>query len=221
MISTPENLPEPIDSRAALEGQLAALVRSDPRLAPILTTAGEVPLRREPGGFAGISRIVNAQMISVASAAAIHARFLALIGNPAAETLDAATDEALRAAGLSGAKIKTLRHLAAQEQTGKLDYAELSALTAEKAIARLVAVPGIGRWSAEIYLLFCCGHPDILPAGDLALRKATRTALGLDEVPSEKDLRVIAEDWSPWRGAAARLLWRHYALTKSHEGIAL
>ena len=217
----PEDLPEPIDSRAVLESHLAALVAADPRLQPVLATAGEVPLRREPGGFAGMSRIVNAQMISVASAAAIHARFLALIGTPAAALLGAVSDADLRRAGLSGAKIKTLRHLAAHELAGQIDYAELAALAADQAIARLVAVPGIGRWSAEIYLLFCCGHPDILPAGDLALRKAAQSALGFDETPSEKQLREIAEDWSPWRGAAARLLWRHYALMKSREGIAL
>ena len=204
-----------------LETHLAALVAADPRLQPVLASAGEVPLRREPGGFAGMSRIVNAQMISVASAAAIHARFLALIGRPEAALLDAVSDIDLRQAGLSGAKIKTLRHLAAHELAGQIDYAELAALDADEAIARLVAIPGIGRWSAEIYLLFCCGHPDILPAGDLALRKAAQSALGFDETPSEKRLRAIAENWSPWRGAAARLLWRHYALMKSREGIAL
>ncbi len=221
MTSTPDDTPEPIDSRAVLESHLAALVASDPRLGPVLASSGEVPLRREPGGFAGMSRIVNAQMISVASAAAIHARFLALIGEPEAALLAALTDADLRAAGLSGAKIKTLRHLAAHELSGGLDYAELAALPATEAIARLVSVPGIGRWSAEIYLLFCCGHPDILPAGDLALRKAAQSALGFDQAPSEKQLRLIAEGWSPWRGAAARLLWRHYALITSREGIAI
>jgi DNA-3-methyladenine glycosylase II len=219
MTSMPEAVAESIDSHAVLEQHLLALVAADPRFAPVLARAGEVPLRREPGGFAGMARIVNAQMLSVASAAAIHARFLALMDTPNAETLATVSDTDLLEAGLSRAKVKTLRHLAAAEIEGRLDYDALAARPAAEAIAALMALPGIGRWSAEIYLLFCCGHPDILPAGDLALRKAAETALGLAATPSEKQLRTIAETWSPWRGAAARLLWRHYARTRSREGV--
>lgn len=207
-------LVETIDNKEVLDRHLACLAKADPRLQPILAGAGEVPLRREPGGFAGMARIVNAQMLSVQSAAAIHARFVALFDEPSADALLSIADEMLLAAGLSRAKVKTLRHLAAAERGGALDYAVLATAPAEAAIATLMAIPGIGRWSAEIYLLFCCGHPDILPAGDLALRKAAETALGLAGMPSEKELRSIAEIWSPWRGAAARLLWRHYAMDR-------
>ncbi len=217
--STPAADTETIDDRAVLERHLRQLVAADPRFAPIHAVAGEVPLRREQGGFAGLSRIVNAQMLSVASAAAIHARFAALVDTSDAAALATVDDAALKAAGLSRAKIRTLHHLAKAEQTGQLDYTALAHMPADAAIATLMALPGIGRWSAELYLLFCCGHPDILPAGDLALRKAAHSALALDAVPSEKQLRILAETWSPWRGAAARLLWRHYALIKNREGL--
>ncbi|MBU1174784.1 MAG: DNA-3-methyladenine glycosylase 2 family protein [Alphaproteobacteria bacterium] len=219
LTSTKPVLAETIDSAAILERHLAGLVAADPRLAPVLAGAGTLRPRREPGGFAGMARIVNAQMLSVQSAAAIHARFLALFDHPDAAALAAIADERLRAAGLSGAKIAALRHLAAAEGDGRLDYAALPSLPAEKAIAMLTAIGGIGRWTAEIYLLFCTGHPDILPAGDLALRKAAQWALGLAEAPGERQLRAIAEAWSPWRGAAAHLLWRHYALLRKREGI--
>ena len=210
---------ETIDSPAVLDRQLESLVAADPRLAPILAHAGKILPRREPGGFAGMARIVNAQMLSVESAAAIHTRFVALFDAPCAAGLAGISDEKMRAAGLSGAKIATLRQLAAAELTGRLDYAGLAGLPADRAIAALTAIRGIGRWSAEIYLLFCTGHPDILPAGDLALRKAAHWALGFDAMPGEKDLRRLAEAWSPWRGAAAHLLWRHYALTRKREGV--
>ena len=210
---------ETIDSPAILDRQLASLVAADPRLAPVLAHAGSVAPRSEPGGFAGMARIVNAQMLSVESAAAIHQRFVALFDVPSAAALADMGDDALRKAGLSGAKISALRHLAAAELSGRLDYAGLASLPADAAIAQLTAIRGIGRWSAEIYLLFCTGHPDILPSGDLALRKAAHWALDLVEVPSDKDLRVLAKAWSPWRGAAAHLLWRHYALTRKREGV--
>ncbi len=215
----PDGQIETIDDRDVLARHLKRLVIADPRLAPILAGVGEVPLRRESGGFIGMARIVNAQMLSVKSAAAIHARFTALFETPDAHALAGVSDEELRAAGLSRAKVRTLRHLAAEEVAGRLDYAALAGLPADQAIARLTALSGIGRWSAEIYLLFCCGHPDILPAGDLALRKAAQSVLALEKLPSERQLRVFAEAWSPWRGAAAHLLWRHYAKTRKREGI--
>lgn len=210
---------ETIASAEVLNRQLLALVAADPRLAPILAAAGEIPPRREPGGFAGMARIVNAQMLSVQSAAAIHARFVALLGEPTAKSVVAIDDESLKSAGLSRAKIKTLRHVAEAELTGTLDYERLPILPAEEAIASLVAIPGIGRWTAEIYLLFCLGHPDILPAGDLALQKGAQWALQLDALPNERALRTLAADWSPHRGAAAHLIWRHYAQTRKREGV--
>lgn len=209
---------EIISGRAVLERHLDALTRADPRLLPVLEAAGEVPLRREAGGFAGLARIVCAQLLSVTAAAAIHARVVILLGEVDAGTLLAYPEADLRTAGLSRAKVATLRAIAEAEQAGLLDYARLPTLSADVAIAELMRIKGIGRWTAEIYLLFCIGHPDIFPAGDLALRKAAATALARDTVPSENELRELAGPWSPWRGAAARLLWRHYAQTRARPG---
>ena len=209
---------ERITGREVLDRHLCALVRADPRLARALASAGEVPLRLRAGGFAGMAQIVCAQLLSVASAAAIHARFEKVLGQTRAETLLRADAARLRAAGLSFSKIATLRALAEAEVSGRLDYASLAEIGADAALDTLMKIRGIGRWSAEVYLLFSTGHPDIFPAGDLALRKAVGHVQGRD-APDEKEVRAIAADWSPWRGAAARLMWRHYAVVKSREGV--
>lgn len=210
--------PERITGRPVLDRQLGELVAADRRLAPILAAAGEVPLRLHPGGFAGMARIVTAQLLSVASARAIHARVEAAIGEMTAERLLRVEDEALRAAGLSYSKIATLRAAAAAELDGQLDYEGLGDMPSDQAVAVLTEIKGIGRWSAEIYLLFSTGHPDIFPAGDLALRKAVGHVLDMAGA-DEKTVRELTMAWSPWRGAAARLMWRHYARTKAREGV--
>lgn len=209
---------ETITGRTVLDRHLSRLATADSRLAPLLEAAGEVPLRLKTGGFAGMAEIVIAQLLSVASARAIQARFASLLGDISAQALLAENPADLRQAGLSHAKIATLRNLAEAEISGALDYATLGQVPADRAIARLCELKGIGVWSAEIYLLFCTGHPDIFPAGDLALRKSAQSALALNATPSEKQLRELASLWSPWRGSAARLLWRHYAQMKSREG---
>lgn len=209
---------ERITGREVLDRHLRALAEADPRLAPVLATAGEVPLRLRAGGFAGMAQIVCAQLLSVASAAAIYARLEQDLGQMGAETLLRADATRLRAAGLSHGKIATLRALADAEVTGRLDYASLAALPEGAARDALMQIKGIGRWSADVYLLFSTGHPDIFPAGDLALRKAVGHVLGC-AAPNEAEVRAIAADWSPWRGAAARLMWRYYAVVKSREGV--
>jgi DNA-3-methyladenine glycosylase II len=130
----------------------------------------------------------------------------------------AADDPTLKACGLSQAKLNALRALAEATHAG-LDLAALAALEAEAAHEALVAVKGIGPWTADIFLLFCLGHPDAFPAGDLALQEAARIALGLKKRPDARKLQQIAERWRPLRGVAARLLWAYYRGVKQRAGV--
>lgn len=188
---------------------LDALVAADPRLLPLRTACGVVEIRHRPPGYEGVARIVVAQMVSVASANAIWGKLERALGTVTGETVLAADEATLRAAGLSGAKMRTLRAVAAAERDG-LDLSALAAAPAEEATAALVALPGIGVWTAEIFLLFCARHADVFPAGDLALQVAAMEGLGLEARPSEKAMRRMAEDWTPWRGVAAKLFWAYH-----------
>ena len=200
-----------------IEG-LEYLQRADPRLVPVVETAGPVGIRYRPPGFEGIARIVMGQQLSVASADAIWGRFEGLLGEATAENYLRQSEEALRAAGLSGGKIKTLNALA-EAAAGGLDLEGLAAEPAEIATEKLTAIHGIGRWTAEIFLLFCARHADVLPAGDLALQVAAAEALALEGRPSEKKLRAISELWSPWRGVAAKLLWAYYKTMRQGRNV--
>jgi len=204
-----------------VEAGLAALVEIDPRLSPIVAASGAVPLRRRPPGFAGLARVVTAQQVSAQAATSIWTRVEGVIGaEPTATDLAGVSDEALRGAGLSAAKVRTLRAIAAACADG-LDLEAAADLPEEEAIARLAAIKGIGRWTAEVWLLFCAGHPDVWPAGDLALRVAVGDGFGLPERPSEALAREIAALWRPWRGVAARLFWAYYAARRDgREGMA-
>ncbi|HEX2256481.1 MAG TPA: DNA-3-methyladenine glycosylase [Afifellaceae bacterium] len=188
---------------------LATLLASDPRLAPVLEVAGQVPLRRRQGGFAGLARIITAQQISDAAADAIWTRLTTAVDPLTPQALLSAGEDTLKAAGLSRPKIRTLTGIAAACSNG-FDPDRLHTLPPDEAIAEMVALHGVGRWTAEIYLLFCCGHPDIFPAGDLALQSAVAMAFDRADRPGEKELRAIAETWSPWRAVAARLFWAYY-----------
>lgn len=188
---------------------LEALVAADPRLAPIRTAAGAVEIRYRPPGFEGIARIVVAQMLSVASAEAIWRKLERELGTVTVDTFLAATPEQLRAAGLSGGKVRTLAAVAEAAAAG-LDLSALAEAPPEEAVRVLTALPGIGVWTAEIFLLFCARHADVFPAGDLALQVAAMEGLALPARPKEKDMRAIAEAWAPWRGVAAKLLWAYY-----------
>ncbi|CAI9413963.1 DNA-3-methyladenine glycosylase [Pleomorphomonas sp. T1.2MG-36] len=200
-----------------IEG-LEYLQRADPRLVPVVEMAGPVGIRYRPPGFEGIARIVMGQQLSVASADAIWGRFEGLLGEATAENYLRQSEEALRAAGLSGGKIKTLNALA-EAAAGGLDLEGLAAEPAEIATEKLTAIHGIGRWTAEIFLLFCARHADVLPAGDLALQVAAAEALALEGRPSEKELRAISELWSPWRGVAAKLLWAYYKTMRQGRNV--
>lgn len=193
---------------------LRVLKRRCPHMRKAHGLAGDPPLRREPGGFAGLAEIVVGQMLSLASADAIWSRLTAAVRpfEPAEFLqLDAA---ALQAAGLSAAKIRTLRGIAEAELAGSLEFARLEGLAAEEARAMLLELPGIGPWSADIYLMFCLGHRDAFAAGDLALQVAAERLMQLDARPNAKALEAIAERWRPWRGVAARQLWAYYRVEK-------
>lgn len=189
----------------------------DPRLEPVTEAAGEVPLRRLEPGFVSLCSIVVSQQVSRASADAIFARLCRLHDPLTPEAVLALGAERLVEAGLSRPKQRTLLALAERITDGRLDLDRLCRESAEAAMTDLVAVPGIGPWTAEIYLLFCAGHPDIFPARDLALQVAVGQALGLEGRPDHRETARIAESWTPWRGVAARLFWAYYREVKGRE----
>lgn len=208
-----------IDSEAALASGLAELVRLDPVMAGLAATGLRPPLRKREPGFAGLAAIIMGQQVSTASAAAIYGRLATSFDPLSPERILAASDEDLRRPGLSGAKIRTLRAVAAAIRMGVLPLDELGAMPADRAHALLTATSGIGAWTADIYLMFCLGHPDAFAAGDLALQEAARLAYGLPGRPAPRDLLEMAERWRPWRTVAAGMLWAFYRERKSRDGI--
>jgi DNA-3-methyladenine glycosylase II len=172
-------------------------------------------------GFPGIAKVICGQQLSVASAAAIWKRFEALPGALDPVTYLSLSEGAVRAIGFSSGKFRTVRVIAQAMVAGELDFAHLETLPAGEAVAYLVAHKGIGPWTAEVYLMFCAGHPDVFPAGDLALLKAVHHGLGLDARPTIKDMIGIAKGWVPHRSAAALLFWRYFAVLRDREGILL
>jgi len=206
-----------IETEADIEIGLAALAALDPRLAPLIAGAGNLPLRRLEPGFASLCSIIVSQQVSRASADAIHSRLCRIIDPLTPGRLIEAGPSALAEAGLSRPKQKTLLALAAAIRADFLDLDELCVMPAEAAAGRLVAVPGIGPWTAEIYLLFCAGHPDIFPSRDLALQVAVGQVLGHEARLDPHSVARIAQAWAPWRGIAARLFWAHYRNIKGRE----
>ncbi len=208
-----------IDSAAALDEASARLLALDPEVVGrLLAGGGPPPLRRREPGFAGLAAIIVSQQVSVASANAIFGRLETELAPLGAASLVAADDSALKRCGLSQPKMRALRALA-EATAGGLDLEALGALDARRAHEALVAVKGIGPWTADIFLLFCLGHPDAFPAGDLALQEAARIALGLATRPDARRLETIAERWRPLRGVAARMLWAYYRGVKQREGV--
>lgn len=214
-------IPDKLDSTAALRRHLKRLYARDARLKPIAERAGSFDIRLTAGGFPGLVRVILGQQLSVASARAIWARYAALPG-----ALDPAgylklTEKQLREVGFSRGKVVTVTAVAQAVLDGTLDFAAIEVMPAADAVAALCRIKGIGPWTAEIYLMFCAGHPDIFPAGDLALQKGVAHALELGERIAAPDLVALAEAWAPHRHAAALLFWRYYAAMKNREGIAL
>lgn len=204
-------------AEASHEDELAALIAADPALVAVAGRAGPFAPRRLAPGFAGLAWVVTGQQISTAAGRAIFSRMEAELGEVTAEAFLAAGDDALRRAGQSAGKVRTLRGVAAAIAAGEMDLDRLAALDAEAAVAALVTLKGIGRWTAEVYLLFAHAHPDVFPAGDLALQEAARLAFDLAARPADRDLRAIAERWRPHRGLAAHLLWAYYRAIKARS----
>ncbi len=201
------------DIEAALDG----LCRLDPRLEKVRALAGEVPLRLSEPGFVSLVSIIVSQQVSRASADAIFGRLATLAEPLSPQALLAADEPLFRAAGLSRPKQRTLIALSQAVAAG-FDLHRLCAIGAEEAVGEMTAISGIGPWTAEVYLLFAAGHPDIFPARDVALQSAVGHAFGIEPRPGEKALIRIAESWAPFRGVASRLFWAYYRETRGKEG---
>ena len=190
------------------------LARAEPRFAHALARTGPLPLRRRPDGFEQLLSAIVSQQVSVAAANAIWGRLkTARLTGP--RKIMWASDDDLRAAGLSRQKIRYARALA----EARINYPHLRTAPTPEVIETLTEVPGIGVWTAEIYAMFSLGRADVFAPGDLALQEGARLLYDLPERPKERALREMAQDWAPWRSVAARLLWAYYAKAKQREGI--
>lgn len=193
----------------AIEG-LRLLTAADPDLAGILPAAGPLPWRVRPAGFTGLLQAIVGQQISNAAAAAIWRRLQAVPGALDPVQLLQFDPSVLQGAGLSRPKVAHAFSLAEAFASGHLATEALAAMDDEAAIARICTVRGMGRWSAEVYLLFALGRLDVFPGGDLALAASVTDIKRLNARPKPKPLAALAEQWQPWRGLAARLLWHHW-----------
>jgi len=207
-----------ITTEAELDTAIASLVRLDARFAPVLANAGRPPLRKRADGFAGLASIVVSQQLSTASAKAIWGRLEAAFDPLDHAAVLRARTQKLARAGLSAPKIRTLKAIATAIDRRDLDLRAMVDLPADDAHAALTAIHGIGPWTADIYLLFCLGHADAWPAGDLALQEAARLLFKLKARPTAKEMLPLAEPWRPWRGAAACLLWAYYRAARRRDG---
>ena len=203
-----------VSDEALAEAVVRLRARDAVAIDHMIASCGAPPLRKRAPGLEGLARIIIAQQVSTASAMAIFARFHARFPRFDASEILGAGEEELKACGLSTPKARAMRAVCEAVIGRHIDLDGLALLSAADAHARLIAIKGIGPWSADIYLLFCIGHPDVWPAGDLALQEAARMALGLKHRPDYKSLTLIGERWRPWRAAAARLLWAYYASIK-------
>jgi DNA-3-methyladenine glycosylase II len=208
-----------LNSQADLEDAIHALLKQDPRLQPVFAVAGMPTLRRREPGFMGLAHIVCGQQLSTASAAAIWGRLTAAFDPFHHDALRRARADRLGRLGLSAAKIKTLKNLAREIATERLNLDVLADEDADAAHHTLVSLHGIGPWTADVYLLFCLGHGDAWPAGDLAVQEAVKIGLGLKTRPTPKEMASLAETWRPVRGAAAHLWWSYYRAIKKREGV--
>jgi DNA-3-methyladenine glycosylase II len=208
-----------LNRQADLEDAIHALLKQDPRLQPVYEVAGMPALRRREPGFQGLAHIVCGQQLSIASAAAIWARLSAAFNPFGPDAIRRARADRLGRLGLSAAKIKTLKSLAREIGAGRVNLDMLANEDADAAHHTLVSLHGIGPWTADVYLLFCLGHGDAWPAGDLAVQEAVKIGLGLKTRPTQKEMAPLAEPWRPMRGAAAHLWWTYYRTLKKREGV--
>ena len=200
----------PIRTEEDIARAVERLLDVVPAFGPVVEAAGPVPLRKLSTRYEGLAGIIVSQLVSRAAADAIWGRLKLLLGEVTPETVRERSVEDLRGIGLSGAKERALRVLA-EACIGGFDLERTAELPADEAIRALTALKGVGLWTAEVYLLFAAGHPDIFPSGDVALRTAAGQAFGLTERPDDRALRIMASDWQPERSIAARLLWAYYA----------
>src|SRR3981081_2112705 len=208
-----------LNTQADLEDAVTALVSLDPRLKPVLELTGMPALRRREPGFAGLAAIVCGQQLSVASAAAIWGRGSTAFDPFHHDVVRRARADRLGRLGLSEAKIKTLKNLARELAAERLNLDVLAEEDADAAHHTLTTLPGIGPWTADVYLLFCLGHGDAWPAGDVAIQEAVKVGLGLKTRPTPKQMTPLAEPWRPLRGAAAHLWWAYYKVLKARDGV--
>jgi DNA-3-methyladenine glycosylase II len=210
-----------INDQSDLDVALAALIKADLRLHALVDRAGRPSLRRRPAGFSGLCAIVCAQQLSSASAGAIWGRLTAAFDPFDHDALRRTRPSKLAKLGLSRPKIKTMKALAVSIDKGAIDLHALAEMPADDARAALMALHGIGPWTADVYLLFCLGHADAWPAGDLALQEAARIALELKSRPNARDMIELAQPWRPWRGVAAHLLWTYYRAIKRRDPVPI
>lgn len=208
-----------ITTDADIQRGLEFLAAACPHMRMIAETCGPPPLRWREHGFSGLVTTITGQQLSVSSANAIRAKMDANLGEISPARLASASEAELRACGLSGPKIRTLRALSEAILSGDLPFGRLAELPVEEAHAAMVRVHGIGPWTAEVYMMFCLGVPDIFAPADLALQEGAKLAMGLETRPTAKQLAEIATRWSPWRAVAARMLWAYYGHVKRRAGV--
>ena len=203
-----------IDTNACVAEGTRELLLLDPRFEPVIAVTGPLPLRRKKDGFQSLLDAIVSQQISVAAAAAIWAR-LGDANLTNKTQVENATEDELRACGLSRPKVRYAQALA---RSG-LNYTKLRQQPDDVVIASLIEIPGIGPWTAQVYAMFALGRADVFAPGDLALQESARVLFDLDARPTEKQLRDMAVMWSPWRSVAARALFAYYRHIKSRDGI--
>ncbi len=198
-----------------LEQGIAALCRIEPLFSDILVRAGTPSLRLTGAGFQALAGIIVEQSISLKAAAAIHARLTTRVRPFDASRVSRTRLETLRGIGLTSGKARAIKSLATAIGNGRIDLEAIAGMSDGEAVSALTRLPGIGPWTAHIYLLSALGRPDAWPAGDVALQVALADAFRLARRPSASAMERISEPWRPWRAVAARLLWAHYRLMKS------
>jgi DNA-3-methyladenine glycosylase II len=203
-----------IRSIADIEEGVAALIALEPRFGAIVRE-GLPPLRRSPGGFATLVEIIVEQMISLRAGQAIMGRLRGAFMALEAEAVCRSSVEHLMSLGLSRVKARSILAIAEMTRRGELSFDELDGTDDSRAKERLMRLPSVGPWSADIYLLSALGRQDVWPAGDVALQSAAQLLFHLRKRPDMRRMERLAEPWRPWRAVAARLLWTHYRRVRS------
>ena len=206
-----------IESEADIAEGAKALATTCEYMAGVYAVTGPPPLRRRPSGFAGLARIITGQQLSVASAGAIWGRLEKAVTPMEPGAWLGKRTSTLRKCGLSAGKVATIGTIAQAISSDELDLRALASADEDTIKAQLTALKGVGPWTADIYLMFCLGRADGWAPGDLALRYAVQDATGADEIPDFTTMEEIAENWRPWRGVAARMLWAYYAVQRAQK----